>query len=122
MISYRTVILPGNVRVRIGYPWWLLLPRNVAAITLGRRIWVARELPAAEMETLLRHELVHVRQMEQMGVTVFLLRYVGQYLRGRLRGLRHDAAYRAISFEREAFEAEKPGAGAGSGAGAGWGS
>ena len=109
MISYRTVILPGNVRVRIGYPWWLLLPRNVAAITLGHRIWVARELPAAEMEALLRHELVHVRQMERMGVAVFLLRYVGQYLRNRSRGLGHDAAYRAITFEREAFEAETPG-------------
>jgi len=107
VISYRSVILPGNVRVRIGYPWWLLLPRNVAAITLGRRIWIARALPPAELEILLRHELVHVRQMERLGVPAFLLRYLGEYARNRLRGMDHDAAYRAISFEREAFRAER---------------
>ena len=84
----------------------LLLPRNVAAITLGRRIWIARELPPAEMEVLLRHELVHVRQMERHGVVVFLARYLGEYLANRCRRMGHDAAYRAISFEREAFAAE----------------
>ena len=82
------------------------LPRNVLAITLGRRIWIARELPPAEMEVLLRHEMVHVAQMERLGVFVFLLRYLGEYARNRVRGLGHDAAYRAISFEREAFAAE----------------
>jgi Domain of unknown function (DUF4157) len=85
----------------------LLLPRNVAAITLGRRIWIARELPPAEMEALLRHELVHVRQMERLGVFAFLLRYLGEYLANRVRRMGHDAAYRAISFEREAFAAER---------------
>jgi len=83
------------------------LPRNLLAITLGRRIWIARELPPAEMEILLRHEMVHVRQMEEIGVCVFLLRYVAQYVRNRFRGMSHDAAYRAISFEREAFAAER---------------
>ena len=101
------MILPSNVRVRVGYPRWLLLPRNVAALTLGRRIWIARELPAAELETLLRHELVHVRQMERLGVLPFLARYLGEYARNRFRRMGHDAAYRAISFEREAFAAER---------------
>lgn len=85
----------------------MLLPRNVAAITLGRRIWIARELPPAELEMLLRHELVHVRQMERLGVFVFVLRYLGEYARNRLRGMSHDAAYRAISFEAEAFASER---------------
>jgi hypothetical protein len=119
VISYRTVILPGNVRVRVGYPRWLLLPRNVLALTLGHRIWVARELPPAEMDVLLRHELVHVRQMERMGVVRFLVRYLGEYARNRVKGMGHDAAYRAISLEKEAFEAEKPGSGSGAGAGSG---
>ncbi len=100
------MIVPSNVRVRVGYPRWLLLPRNVLAITIGRRIWIARELPPAELDALLRHELVHVRQMEQYGVTRFLLRYLGEYAANRLRRMGHDAAYRAISFEREAFDAE----------------
>lgn len=101
------MILPSNVRLRIGYPRWLLLPRNVLAITLGRRIWIARALPEAELEALLRHELVHVRQMERLGVVVFLLRYLGEYIANRVRRMGHDAAYRAISFEREAFAAER---------------
>ena len=107
------------------------LPRNVLAITLGHRIWIARELPPAEMDALLRHEMVHVAQMEQLGVVVFLLRYLGEYMANRLRGMSHDAAYRAISFEIEAFAVEPepepqpepgfsaPDSGAGSGAGSG---
>jgi len=82
------------------------LPRNVLAITLGHRIWIARELPPAEMDALLRHELVHVAQMARLGVPRFLWLYVGEYVRNRLRGMDHDAAYRAISFEREAFAVE----------------
>jgi hypothetical protein len=89
-------------------PRWmrLLLPRNVVAITLGRRIWIARELPAAQREVVLRHELAHVRQMHQFGVLPFLVRYLGEYVANRVRRMGHDAAYRAISFEREAFDAE----------------
>ena len=83
------------------------LPRNLLAITLGRRIWIARELPPAQMNVLLRHEMVHVAQMERLGVVVFLARYLGEYARNRLRGMGHDAAYRAISFEAEAFAAER---------------
>lgn len=95
----------------IGYPRLLraLLPRGVLAITLGRRIWVARPLPAHELEPLLRHEMTHVRQMRARGVVRFLVRYAAEYLAGRARGLGHDAAYRSISFEREAFAAEAGG-------------
>ena len=81
----------------------LLLPRNVLAITLGRRIFVARELTEAEM----RHEMVHVRQMEELGMLAFVLRYLKEYAANRFRGMGHDGAYRAISFEQEAFAAER---------------
>src|SRR3954452_18646332 len=90
--------------VRVGYPWWLRLfvHRNVAAITLGRRIYVAEEATDA----ILRHELVHVRQAGELGLARFLWRYVAEYLRNRRRGMAHDEAYRAISFEVEAFATE----------------
>jgi hypothetical protein len=90
--------------VRVGYPWWLRLfvHRNVAAITLGRRIYVAEEAS----ETILRHEMVHVRQAGELGLARFLWRYVAEYLKNRRRGMAHDEAYRAISFEVEAFAAE----------------
>jgi len=91
--------------VRIGYPWWLrlFLHRNTIAITLGRRIYVAE---GHASDALLRHELVHVRQARELGVLRFLWRYAAEYLRNRRSGMPHDDAYRAISFEAEAFAAE----------------
>jgi hypothetical protein len=91
--------------VRVGYPWWLrlFLHRRTIAITLGRRIFIAEGFAS---ESLIRHELVHVRQAGQLGVMRFVWRYVAEYVRNRRRGMSHDAAYRAISFEAEAFAAE----------------
>jgi hypothetical protein len=91
--------------VRIGYPWWLrpFLHRQTIAITLGRRIYVAA---GHETASLLRHELVHVRQAGELGIVRFLWRYVSEYVRNRRRGMPHDEAYRSISFEAEAFAAE----------------
>lgn len=48
------------------------------------------------------HELVHVRQWQQLGAVRFLARYLFDYLRARLRGANHAAAYRGIRFEVEA--------------------
>ena len=92
--------------VRDGYPWWLrpFVLRGVLAATLGRRIYIAEEGASDE---LLRHELVHVRQAGELGLPRFLWRYVAEYLRNRRRGMAHDNAYRAISFEVEAFAAER---------------
>ena len=92
--------------IRVGYPWWLrpFLHRRTIAITLGRRIFIAEGWAS---EALIRHELVHVRQMGELGVLRFLWRYVAEYVRNRRRGMTHDDAYRAISFEVEAFAAEQ---------------
>lgn len=57
---------------------------------------------AASDEWLLRHERVHVRQWAELGVVRFLWRYVGSYLRWRLAGYGHWAAYRRIPLEVEA--------------------
>lgn len=91
--------------VRVGYPWWLrlFLHRHTIAITLGRRIYLAAEHAT---DALLRHELVHVRQVGELGLPRFLWRYIAEYLRNRRCGMAHDEAYRAISFEAEAFAAE----------------
>ena len=53
---------------------------------------------------LLSHEAVHVEQWREYGFVGFLVRYLGDYLRGRAVGLPHHAAYRAIRFEREAVK------------------
>jgi hypothetical protein len=45
---------------------------------------------------------VHVVQWSDLGYVGFLRRYVAAYLRSRLRGYPHKAAYRRIPFEIEA--------------------
>ncbi|MCC7257342.1 MAG: DUF4157 domain-containing protein [Gammaproteobacteria bacterium] len=56
---------------------------------------------------LIAHEAWHSRQYRQLGTWRFRIRYVGEYLAGRLRGRGHDAAYRGISLEREAQALEE---------------
>ena len=48
-----------------------------------------------------------VRQVAELGLIPFLWRYGSEYLRYRRSGLSRDQAYRAISFERDAFAAER---------------
>jgi hypothetical protein len=76
------------------------VPPGAAAITLGPLISLRRR--AARDRRLLRHELVHVAQWRRLGVAGFLARYLGAYLRWRLRGHSHWDSYRRIPLEIEA--------------------
>lgn len=95
--------------IRTPYPWWLrpFLANGVAAITLGRRVYVAAGIAESQLETLLRHELVHVSQIARLGAVRFYWSYVREYVALRRSGLSRSEAYRNISFEAEAFAAEK---------------
>lgn len=97
---------------RDGYWLWVggPVPPGAAAITIGPIVSVRRS--AAGSDRLLRHEAVHVRQWREHGVGRFLVRYLRGYVRGRLRGYGHWAAYRRIPFEVEAeWEARRAGPG-----------
>jgi hypothetical protein len=76
------------------------VPPGASAITIGPVVSVRRD--AAHDERLMRHELVHVRQWRELGYGGFLRRYLGAYLRWRLRGYPHWGAYRRIPLEIEA--------------------
>jgi hypothetical protein len=77
-----------------------LVAPGAAATTLGRFVFIR---PAAlGSRRLCDHELVHVRQWRELGVVGFLRRYLGAYLRWRLRRYPHWAAYRRIPLEIEA--------------------
>ena len=81
---------------------------GASATTLGRFIFMRER--AVGSERLLRHELVHVRQWAALGVPRFGRRYLGAYVRWRLRRYPHWAAYRRIPLEIEAeWEARAPG-------------
>ena len=55
---------------------------------------------------LLNHERIHLRQQAELGILPFYVWYGLEYVVGRIRGKKHDQAYRSISFEREAFTNE----------------
>ena len=76
------------------------VPPGADAITIGRVVSV--RTAAAEDRRLLCHETVHVHQWRRLGFFGFLRRYVGSYVRWRLRGYGHWAAYRRIPLEVEA--------------------
>lgn len=76
------------------------VPPGVAAITIGPVISVRRHRSGDRK--LLRHELVHVEQWRRLGPLRFLCRYLAAYLRCRVRGYGHWAAYRRVPLEVEA--------------------
>ena len=93
-----------GARVRFRHPWWLkpFLLRGVAGITIGRYVFL-REGTAL---SVLRHELVHVRQIARVGLFTFYWRWIGEYIRNLRSGMPSYEAYRRISFEEEAFREE----------------
>jgi len=79
--------------------------KGIHAMTLRNRIYIDPGLLIDSLSTsggLLVHELVHVRQWHDLGVLGFLRRYLGDYLRGRFKGIGHRQAYLDIGLEQEA--------------------
>ena len=88
-------------------PSWLarMWGRGTDAMTVRNMIFASQSalerIADGDALVLLSHEAVHAEQWREYGVVGF---YLGDYLRGRVLGLPHHAAYRAIRFEREAVE------------------
>jgi hypothetical protein len=97
---------------RARYRHWIFklpLVRRYRGIVLGRTI-LFRDRETEIPLSLLQHELVHLEQIDRVGVARFYLIYLHDYL-ANLRCFRnHDAAYRNIPFEKEAYEREGRGA------------
>lgn len=74
---------------------------KVEGIVLYPFIFFAPKNPDAY---LLNHESIHWHQIERVGVITFYFTYLKEYVFYRKQGLLHDPAYRAISFEKEAYE------------------
>jgi hypothetical protein len=106
------VVVPGieaSHVVFVRMPAWLvpLTTGRVAAMTLGRVVLVDPAILAdvadGSRPELVAHELIHVRQWSEDGAIRFLRRYLGDYLRLRLLGCDHEAAYRGIGYEWSAY-------------------
>ena len=87
--------------------WLFRLPllRNYDAVTLPWGVFF-RQAKADVDPWLLAHEAVHVRQTARLGAFRFYLQYLCEYARGLFKHRSHEAAYRSISFEREAYGEE----------------
>lgn len=87
-------------------PWSTALLRvaRATAVTVGRTVVVRPEALSDSVAcvALLVHELTHVAQYQRLGRAGLLWHYAWQYVGMRCRGATHHAAYRGISFEREA--------------------
>jgi hypothetical protein len=83
--------------------------KGISAMTLPNRIYVDPVVMTGRTGPglLLVHELMHVRQWNELGVARFLWRYLSAYLTGRMKGLGHRAAYLAIPMEVEARAAAR---------------
>jgi hypothetical protein len=98
----------GSVDVHRASRWLARLwGRDISAMTLHTTIYVRADVldrDPAVLGPLIVHELAHVQQWSRLGMVRFLWNYLSGYVRGRLTGLSHRAAYRAIPLEVEARE------------------
>jgi hypothetical protein len=99
---------PSGVPVRPA-PRWLRLVwgKGIVAFTAPWAIYVHPATLGVGLDRiggLIVHELVHAEQWRRLGWIRQAAGYVGAYLKGRLKGMRHGAAYRAIPQEVEARE------------------
>jgi hypothetical protein len=102
--------MAGSSEVRrVRYRHWIFrLPfvRRYRGMVVGRTILF--KASAGEITPALhRHELIHQEQMDRHGIARFYLIYFRDYLANLWRLRDHDAAYRNIPFEREAYERER---------------
>lgn len=84
-----------------------IVKRRAAGITIGRTVLIApdvyEEVVAGHRPDLVAHELTHALQWQNDRWT-FVVRYLIEYVRLRMLGAPHEAAYRSISYEIEAYE------------------
>lgn len=97
---------PSRVPVWAAGRWFRLFwAPGITAVAMPWGVYVHPDrlrAPLAELGPLMVHELTHIEQWKRLGAMGWLRAYVGDYLRGRRRGLRHHDAYRAIGLEEEA--------------------
>ena len=85
------------------YNHWLPKLIKVNAITLGRHIFYAEQKVS---DRLRKHEEEHVLQYLEDGIIPFLICYFYEYIKNRSQGMSHYKAYKNISYEVEARNAE----------------
>src|SRR5215831_723876 len=65
-----------------------------------------REKSLSKDKIIMNHEMIHHQQQLELLIIPFYLFYIINYFFNRIRYKTHDAAYRNIIFEREAYANE----------------
>lgn len=79
-----------------------VLPRGADGMTIGRWVFLRNDRDQVGDRELMAHELVHVRQFDELGYVRFSLRYLRDYAAGLVRHRRLRQAYLSIPAEVEA--------------------
>jgi hypothetical protein len=97
---------PSRVPVWQAAAWFRLIwAWGIKAVALPWGIYLAPGVlarPLADLGPLMVHELTHLEQWRRLGPLGWARSYLGDYVRGRRRGLGHHGAYRAVGLEVEA--------------------
>jgi hypothetical protein len=80
--------------------------RRYRGMVLGRTVLFSCDESEVSL-ALLRHELIHLEQMDRHGVWRFYLIYFRDYFINLWRLRNHNAAYRNVPFEQEAYRRER---------------
>lgn len=80
--------------------------KNYAAMTIWPFIFI-KDKSSRLNHTLINHEKIHLKQQIELLWFLFFLWYVIEFLIKLVKYRKWDVAYRAISFEREAYENEE---------------
>ncbi len=97
-----------DILVRMGIPRYVRGDR-IVAYTDKNNIFFAPgkyKPTTASGIALIGHEVRHAQQYQELGNFRFRVRYLREYLGGRLSGLSHEEAYKNISFEQAASALE----------------
>ncbi len=81
-----------------------LVPKGFTGITLYPFIILRDE--RLKQDTIINHERIHLRQQAEMLILPFYIWYGLEYLLRLVQYRNRHAAYRNISFEREAYRHE----------------
>lgn len=93
------------MKIKWKFSHWLPRLLRVNGITLYPFVLFASD-ECNVKDRWLVHEYIHIKQQRKDGLIKFYFLYVWEYLCGFMTSSSHDAAYRNIPYEREAYGRE----------------
>jgi len=97
-------LLPTEIAMKVRIFKIPEITKLFRGITIGRWIFLTKELPCDGKSNLIAHELVHVRQWVELGILGFLSRYLSEFFKKLIKTRNWMKSYYQISLECQARE------------------